>query len=68
MFIAMAGLHGCLPNYTAEHDTYDSAVEDLSSIHELTQELQEQLRKDGTLELDLAIHGNAYCEIVEQLE
>jgi len=68
MFIAMAGLHGYLPNYTAEHDTYDSAVEDLTIIHELTQEHQDQLRKDSMLELDLAIHGNAYCEIVEQVE
>jgi len=68
MFVAMAGLHGYLPNYAQEHDSHESAVDDLAMLHELTQEQIEELRKDSILELNLEIHGNAYCEIVEQLE
>ena len=68
MFIAMAGLPGCIPNYVTEHNTYASAVEALATLHELTQEETKELRKTRILELDLEIHGNAYCEIVEQIE
>ena len=65
MFVAMAGLPGCIPNYAQEHDTYVSAVEDLTQIHELNLEEITELSKSGYLTLDLEKHGNAYCEITE---
>jgi hypothetical protein len=64
-YIAMAGLHGCLPQYIAVHETYDSAVEGLTQLHELSGEESAELYEDGSLELDLHIHGNEYCEIEE---
>ena len=51
-YIAMAGLHGYLPNYSEAYDTYD----------------METLRNTGYLELELHIHGNEYCEITKAVE
>ena len=64
-FVAMAGLHECLPNYSEIHDSYDSAAQDLIDMHELSAELEACLRKEGIVELNLGMHGNEYCEIVK---
>ena len=37
-YIAMAGLHGCLPASCHAHDEYEDAVESLADLHELTEE------------------------------
>lgn len=64
-YIAMAGIHGCLPAYCASHETYDSAVESLAEIHELSGNKTRILRRDGYIELSMAKHGNEYAEITE---
>ena len=63
-YAAMAGLHGCLPNYCEEYKRYDDAVEDLVNLHELTKEEKDELSRNAYLELELEKHGNAYCEVV----
>jgi len=67
-YIAMAGLHGYLPNYSEAYDTYEAAVEDLVDMNELEQADMETLRNTGYLELELHIHGNEYCEITKAVE
>jgi len=67
-YIAMAGLHGYLPNYVQEHETHQDAVEDLTHIHELNPDEISWLQKGSYLELNLETHGNAYCEITESVE
>ena len=64
-YIATAGLHGCLPNYCASHDDYESAVDDLASLHELGKTRTATLRRTGSLELNIHRDGNEYCEITE---
>ena len=66
MFIAMAGLHGCMPNYTGEYASYELAIDDLAQLHELETVDIDTLRQHGYLELNLEKHGNAYCEITEE--
>lgn len=64
-YIAMAGLHGCLPQYCQSHETFNNAVEDLVSLHELAVDRALRLKKEGYLELNLHRDGNEYCEITE---
>lgn len=63
-YIAMAGLHGCMPNYQAVLDSYNDAVNNLSDLHELGRRRRQELKRNGTLELNLHRDGNEYCEIV----
>jgi hypothetical protein len=62
---AMAGLHGCMPNYSSTHDCYALAVDDLADVHELGKRRTKELYEQGYLELNLHRDGNEYCEIVE---
>jgi hypothetical protein len=64
-YLAMAGLHGCLPNFCECCDTVKEAVEVLTALHNLGQHRQRELRVTGSLELNLHRDGNEYCEIVE---
>jgi len=64
-YIAMAGIHGCLPQYCSTHDNYNNAVEDLAQLHELGKNRTKELKKDGYLELNMKKDGNEYCEIIE---
>lgn len=64
-FIAIAGLHGCMPQSCHAHDNYDSAVWDLAFLHELGRNRTRELKRSGSLELNLGRDGNEYCEIVE---
>lgn len=64
-YIAMAGLHGYLPNYCAAHESYASAVDDLARLHELSKSQTLQLSNHGSLELNLPRDGNEYCEVTE---
>ena len=74
MYIAMAGLHQCLPSVCEEFESYDDAVDFLADLHELGRERKKRLKKDGYLELNLhgsrfpylQADGNEYCEIVEE--
>jgi len=63
-FVAMAGLHGCLPNYCDYYETYNNAVEGLAQIHELGRDRTRILKRDSYLELNIRRDGNEYCEIV----
>lgn len=63
-YIAMAGLHGCMPNYQAVLNSYNDAVNSLSDVHELGRRRRQELKRDGYLELNLHRDGNEYCEIV----
>lgn len=64
-YIAMAGLHGYMPMVSEVTATRGQAAELLGGIHELSKNKIKQLRRDYYLELDLSIHGNEYCEIIE---
>jgi len=66
-YIGMAGLRGCMPNYCELYETYDDAVESLCLIHELGpySKFRRELKRDGFVELNLHVHGNAYAEVVE---
>lgn len=64
-FIAMAGLHGYLPNYCEAFRSRDHAVSSLADTHELGRKRRADLKRDGTLELNLKRDGNEYCEIAE---
>jgi hypothetical protein len=64
-YIAMAGLHGCLPQYCTSCDTYNDAVETLADLHELGRSRRQELKRNGYLALDARQDGNEYCEIRE---
>ena len=64
-YIAMAGLHGCLPQTCACFDSAAAAVEYLGDVHDLGQHRRRELRKFWYLELDLHRDGNEYCEITD---
>lgn len=62
-YIAMAGLHGCLPQTCYAHNSYNDAVNDMADLHDLNRTRKAELRKYGYLELDLHEDGNEYIEI-----
>lgn len=66
-YIALAGLHGCLPNYCASYETRGQAIDSLADLHELPRygQLMRDLRSGGYCELKLQYHGNEYAEIQE---
>jgi len=64
-YIAMSGIHGCLPQYCASHSTIRDAVEDLATLHEIGKNRQRTLRHDLYLELNSERDGAEYCEIAE---
>lgn len=64
-YIAMAGLHGYLPQYCASHENYNDAVDDLANLHELGKNRTHELRKNGCIELNVKRDGNEYAEITE---
>ena len=74
-YIAMAGLHGYLPQYCDVFPEYDMAVDALASLHNLGRDRKRALKRDGYLELTLYRDetkfpfipgdGNEYCEIEE---
>jgi len=64
-YIAMAGLHGYLPNYCGASDSYAGAVDDLAFLHDLGRKRTAALKRDSYLELNLQRDGNEYAEIEE---
>jgi len=64
-YIAMAGLHGCLPQACEAFDTRTGAVEYLVSLHELEHftGIRAELKQTGYAELVLHRHGNEYCSV-----
>lgn len=62
---AIAGLHGCLPNYNEVCESIGDACDCLSSLHELSKKRDSKLRMDLYLELNLRKDGNEYCEVTE---
>lgn len=64
-YIAMAGLHGCLPNYVALHESKLAALTDLADMHELGRAKRRELLGSGSVELSTSKHGNEYAEVIE---
>jgi hypothetical protein len=64
-YIAMAGLHGYLPQYCQSYDNYIDAVSGLAQLHEIGKSRSRELKKYSYLELNLHRDGNEYCEIIE---
>ena len=64
-YVAMAGLHGCIPQHCEVYKTYNEAVDDLASLHDLGRRRRRSLRRNGYLKLDVCRDGNEYCEIRE---
>lgn len=69
-FIAMSGLHGCLPDNCATYDSRADAAQSLIDLFELNParkadyDIEFSIRDAGYAELR-AEHGAQYCEIVE---
>lgn len=65
-WIAMAGLHGCMPNVCERFDRKADAVAFLSDLHDLrwyrTGAIKE-LRETGFATLDLREFGNEYISV-----
>ena len=70
-YIAMAGLHGCLPQFCCSAETYSQAVDILAEAIPLGKRRKAELKRTGSLELHLhgttqyEGDGHEYCEIVE---
>ncbi len=65
-YVAMAGLHGCMPQYCSGHEHYNDAVDDLIGLHEIEDSGEALvLERDSSIELDIHEHGNEYAEITE---
>jgi len=64
-YIAMAGLHGYMPNMCESHETYEGAVDSLASLHDLGKNRRAELKRNGYIELNLHRDGNEYAEITE---
>jgi hypothetical protein len=62
-FHAIAGLHGCMPNYCETFESYTDAVDSLAQVHELGKNRTRELKNNEYLELNLRRDGNEYCEI-----
>jgi hypothetical protein len=61
--IAMAGIHGCMPNVCEVYESVGDAVEAMADLHELGRDRTRKLRRDCYLELNCARDGNEYIEI-----
>ena len=64
-FVAMAGIHGCMPQFLCSAETVADAAEILADVHELGRDRRRALKRDRYLELNMRRDGNEYCEIVE---
>jgi hypothetical protein len=49
-YIAMAGIHGCIPQYCASFDTIRDAADELASIHELGKNRKRALQRDNYMD------------------
>lgn len=66
-WVATAGLHGCLPNTCEVFQSKKAAVESLAFIHEFSPNgpLARELRRSGSVELNLSKYGNEYAAVEE---
>ena len=62
-YIAMAGMHGCLPNICESHESLTDAVGSMANLHALGRERRQALKREKYLELSLTRDGNEYVEI-----
>lgn len=61
--IAMAGIHGCMPNVCEVYESVADAVDSMAQIHELGRDRTRRLRRDCYLELNCKRDGNEYIAI-----
>jgi hypothetical protein len=72
-YVAMSGMHGCLPDHCEVFETLADAVSNLTQLFELGSTRQARLKKNLYLELELSpveknqdvFFGADYCEIQE---
>ena len=62
-YIAMSGIHGCMPDYCASLDSANGAVASLANLFELSRIQIRKLERNRTLRLSPE-DGAEYCEIV----
>lgn len=62
-YIAMAGLHGCIPATCGSYDTAKDACEAMADLHELGKNRRAELRRAKYLELNIDRDGNEYIEV-----
>lgn len=60
---ALNGEHGCLPDNNDVCESYEAAVESLTSLFELGRRRAADLKASGYLDLDPRRDGASYCEI-----
>jgi len=71
-YIAMSGMHGCLPDHCEVYNTRKDAVEDLKGLFELGRIRETRLFENGYLELETTLieaaqgdcFGADYCEVM----
>ncbi len=66
LYVSMAGMKGCIPNWIQEHSTREDAEQSIISLHRLGWKRKRVLKKNGYIELNLKRDGNEYAEIVER--
>lgn len=62
-YLATSGSYGCIPDHLQSHSDWQSAVEDLAELFELSEQATTLLQVHGYINLGLE-HGADYCEIV----
>jgi hypothetical protein len=64
-YIGMAGLHGCLPQYSVACDSTGDCADALQQVTEMGQRRRQRLWDDLYVELNPDYHGgHQYAEIV----
>lgn len=64
-YIALGGLHGCLPSHCEVYDSEQDAVSAMVDMYELGKKRSKVLARDLSLELNSKRDGNEYIEITE---
>lgn len=64
-YIALGGLHGCLPSHCEVYDSEQDAVSAMVDMYELGKKRSRVLARDLSLELNSKRDGNEYVEIAE---
>lgn len=64
-YVAMAGLHGCLPDYCQSFDNRGNCVDYLADWLDLDNIVKREFELTGYTDLSLLNHGVQYAEIIE---
>lgn len=73
VWVAMAGIRGCIPLFCEWYDSKEDAEDGLAMVHEFddsginhSRRLRRTLRRDGYVDLDIHKHGNEYAQVSQE--